>query len=126
MTPLIRSISRLVLLLSLGLLPFAASAQTAANASTSPSASGDDSVVVSTTAAEEAAAAESDNPLVQFPNQRPPDQRGLNTFEPPKTESRLVGNTPQLRIGAGFAQQFQALDHSNAADEVLNPQGDET
>lgn len=56
---------------------------------------------------------EADNPLVQYPNQRPPDFRGLNTFEAPKTASRLRGTTPQLRIGGAFAQQFQALDHAN-------------
>lgn len=58
---------------------------------------------------------EADNALVQYPNQRPPDFRGLNTFEAPKTASRLQGTTPQLRIGGAFAQQFQALDHSNNA-----------
>ncbi len=76
-----------------------------------------------TDAADSSAAEAADNPLVQFPNQRPPDQRGLNTFEAPKTESRLIGNTPQLRLGGAFAQQFQAIDHTNAADEVLNADG---
>ncbi len=61
-----------------------------------------------------------DNALLQFPNQRPPDQRGLNVFEAPKTDSRLNGATPRLRLGGAFAQQFQALDHSNTATPVMN------
>ncbi len=50
-----------------------------------------------------------------YPNQRPPDQRGLHVFEAPKAESRLVGDVPRLRIGAAFTQQFQALSHENTA-----------
>jgi hypothetical protein len=106
--------SALLLLLSLAPL---ASAQIAANAQPvpAPQQAGDDATTDSTTDDE------SDNPLVQFPNQRPPDQRGLNVFEPPKTESRLTGNLPQLRLGGAFAQQFQALDHSNTALPVIIP-----
>ena len=69
---------------------------------------------------------EADNPLVQFPNQRPPDFRGLTTFEAPKTDSRLRGTTPELRLGGAFAQQFQNLTHSNTADPVLDASGANT
>ncbi len=48
------------------------------------------------------------------------DQRGLNVFEPAKVDT--VGfDGLKVRIGGNFAQQFQALDHSNEADEVLFP-----
>lgn len=50
-----------------------------------------------------------------YPNQRPPDQRGLHVFEAPKAVSRLAGDTPRLRVGAAFTQQFQALRHENTA-----------
>lgn len=50
-----------------------------------------------------------------FPNQRPPDQRGLHVFETPKAEDRLTGDRPRLRIGAAFTQQFQMLSHENTA-----------
>jgi hypothetical protein len=102
------------LLLLLSVAPLA-SAQIVANAQTAPSAQTADEG----TADEATPTDESDNPLVQFPNQRPPDQRGLNTFEAPKTASRLRGNTPELRFGAAFAQQFQALDHSNTAAPLM-------
>jgi hypothetical protein len=105
-------LSALVLFLSA--LPLTAAAQMTANAQGSPDAQ--PAVEQPADAPDSVAADEADNPLVQFPNQRPPDQRGLNVFEPPKTESHLVGNTPQLRLGGAFAQQFQALDHSNTAE----------
>lgn len=50
-----------------------------------------------------------------FPNQRPPDQRGLHVFEAPKTAAPLTGGVPRLRIGAAFTQQFQMLSHENTA-----------
>ncbi|MBX5438686.1 MAG: hypothetical protein IRZ29_03990 [Thermoflavifilum sp.] len=49
-----------------------------------------------------------------LPNMRPYDQRGLNMFEPPKNDTATFSGL-QLKIGAGFTQQFQALRHSNEA-----------
>ncbi|MDX1419900.1 MAG: hypothetical protein R3181_08035 [Rubricoccaceae bacterium] len=113
-----RSIRTLMLsALALGLLPLTVSAQVTADAQTTSAVQ-----AVTEMAATEApadTAEEADNPLVQFPNQRPPDQRGLNTFEPPKTEARLSGTLPKLRVGGAFAQQFQALDHSNTAEALM-------
>lgn len=45
---------------------------------------------------------------------RPQDQRGLTVFEPPKDDD-VPFNGFHLEFGASFAQQFQALDHANAA-----------
>ena len=104
--------------LAFGMLPLNASAQVTVDALSPPNVqplSGQTSPEATT----DTTGDDADNPLVQFPNQRPPDQRGINTFEPPKTESRLVGNVPQFRVGAGFAQQFQALDHRNTADPLM-------
>lgn len=59
---------------------------------------------------------------VLFPNQRPPDSRGLNVFEPLKSDADRIGNgEPRLRLGANFAQQFQSLGHSNTAAANLVP-----
>ena len=59
---------------------------------------------------------------VAFPNLRPPDRRGLNVFEPDKSDDdRLSAGEPRLRIGAGFTQQFQGLGHTNTADVRLVP-----
>lgn len=51
---------------------------------------------------------------------RPYDQRGVNTFESPKVDT--VGfDGFQVYWGAGFTQQFQALDHANdAAPSVVD------
>ncbi|QOR75930.1 MAG: hypothetical protein IMW88_11585 [Thermoflavifilum sp.] len=49
-----------------------------------------------------------------LPNMRPYDKRGLNMFEPPKNDTATFTHL-QLKIGAGFTQQFQALRHSNEA-----------
>jgi hypothetical protein len=46
---------------------------------------------------------------------RPYDQRGTNIFETPKSDMGVSGDF-KVRIGANFAQQFQALEHSNASD----------
>lgn len=112
--------------LAFGVLPLTASAQTSAGTQSSPDVqplSGQSATEATT----DTAGDETDNPLVQFPNQRPPDQRGINTFEAPKTESRLNGNTPRFRVGGAFAQQFQNLDHSNTADPrmVMGSNGQE-
>jgi hypothetical protein len=50
---------------------------------------------------------------------RPYDQRGINVFETPKDDARPYEGF-ELYWGAAFAQQFQALNHSNEADPVLN------
>ena len=108
----------LALALVASFVSIAASAQVASSDpaySATPTALADESSASDATTDDATPTDEADNPLVQYPNQRPPDVRGLNTFEAPKTASRLRGTTPQLRIGGAFAQQFQALDHSNNA-----------
>ncbi len=45
------------------------------------------------------------------------DQRGINVFETPKQDS-VTFDGMRLRIGAGFTQQFQGLEHENAAGNV--------
>ncbi|MFW6079168.1 MAG: hypothetical protein ACODAE_06075, partial [Gemmatimonadota bacterium] len=45
---------------------------------------------------------------------RPQDQRGLHLFESPKEDDTPFDGL-QVELGAAFAQQFQALDHENAA-----------
>lgn len=45
---------------------------------------------------------------------RPYDQRGANIFETPKSDMGASGDF-KVRIGANFAQQFQALSHENKA-----------
>lgn len=49
---------------------------------------------------------------IQF--QTPVDQDGINQFEPSKDDS-VPFDGLQVRIGAAFAQQFQALSHENDA-----------
>ncbi len=44
---------------------------------------------------------------------RPYDQRGINVFETPKTDT-LVYDGFKLRFGANFTQGYQSLKHSNA------------
>ena len=63
-------------------------------------------------------------PHVLLPNMRPYDQSGTGIFEPPKEEGGDEGL--RLRWGVGFTQQFQALDHSNAADPVFQVFGADT
>jgi hypothetical protein len=48
---------------------------------------------------------------------RPYDQRGINVFETPKTDT-LAFDELKLRIGANFTQQFQSLSHSNSENMV--------
>lgn len=57
-------------------------------------------------------------PAKNLPFWRPYDQRGLNVFETGKQDT-VDYDGPDLRWGAAFTQQFQALDHDNEADEVL-------
>lgn len=47
------------------------------------------------------------------------DKTGLNVFETSKTDS-VVYKGVDLRIGGGFAMQFQALDHSNAEGNLVD------
>jgi hypothetical protein len=49
---------------------------------------------------------------------RPYDQRGINVFETPKTDTVAFDGEMKLRIGANFTQQFQNLDHSNSENMV--------
>ncbi len=46
---------------------------------------------------------------------RPYDKRGINMFETPKTDT-VEFDGLKVRLGGGFAQQFQGLRHSNTAD----------
>ena len=45
----------------------------------------------------------------------PYDQRGLNTFETKKTPDSIAFEGLRLRLGAGFTQQYQNLEHKNTA-----------
>ncbi|HUF13946.1 MAG TPA: hypothetical protein VMN78_12650 [Longimicrobiales bacterium] len=64
-------------------------------------------------------------PQIVIQHMRPADQRGLNVFEPPKHDG-VPYTGFRLDWGAGFTQQFQAIEHSNTADEVLNDAGTNT
>jgi hypothetical protein len=44
-------------------------------------------------------------------NLRPYDKKGINVFETKKEESTFDG--VKVKLGAGFTQQFQSLDHKN-------------
>jgi len=56
---------------------------------------------------------------------RPYDQRGANIFETPKSDMGASGDF-KVRLGANFAQQFQALKHENKADFVPTSASDST
>lgn len=60
--------------------------------------------------------------LAQVDHVRPADQSGLTVFETPKTPSAEFDGI-KVDWGAAFTQQFQALDHTNTAGEVLNGDG---
>src|SRR5690606_462161 len=49
---------------------------------------------------------------------RPYDQRGINVFETGKSDT-VAFDGIKVRLGGGFAQQFQAVKHSNTS--VANP-----
>ncbi len=51
---------------------------------------------------------------------RPYDQYGLNTFEATKLDT-VAYDGFKLRLGAAFTQQFQMLDHENAANPRMLP-----
>ena len=55
-------------------------------------------------------------------NYRNPDKRGINVFEAPK-DTATTFDQVKVRIGGAFALQYQALDHENNADPVLNTNG---
>lgn len=52
--------------------------------------------------------------LGDMPYWRPYDQRGINTFETAKADTAAFDGI-KVRLGGSFAQQFQALEHSNTA-----------
>lgn len=51
-------------------------------------------------------------------NWRPYDQTGVNVFEAPKSDSTNFEGLA-VKIGGSFAQQYQGLEHSNAAEENI-------
>jgi hypothetical protein len=71
-------------------------------------------VAPATVPADEAKSDASLLPPIVIQHFRPFDKRGLNVFEPPKTEG-IAFTGFKLDFGAAFTQQFQGLDHSNTA-----------
>jgi hypothetical protein len=62
-------------------------------------------------------------PPIVLQHFRPFDKRGLNVFEPPKDEG-VAYTGFKIDFGAAFTQQFQGLDHSNAASpKMVAPTG---
>lgn len=57
-------------------------------------------------------------PAIRIQHLRPRDQRGLNLFESPKSDT-VTFRGFALQWGAAFTQEFQALDHENTATPVL-------
>jgi hypothetical protein len=91
-------------ILSLGL-PLAAAAQEA-----QPAPEGENATA--------AAAAVNTQPAAVIQHIRPNDKRGLFIFESPKEPGAPYSGF-KLDWGAAFTQQFQSLDHQNAADARL-------
>ncbi|WP_162428682.1 hypothetical protein [Pontibacter pudoricolor] len=60
--------------------------------------------------------------LSDLPYARPYDKRGLNTFETSKKDT-IAFDGIKVRLGGGFAQQFQGLKHSNSATANMQQQG---
>ncbi|HEY3405851.1 MAG TPA: hypothetical protein VGK59_20845 [Ohtaekwangia sp.] len=56
-------------------------------------------------------------PAIQY--FRPNDKTGLNVFEPSK-ETDVTYEDLKIRIGGAFALQYQALDHENDADNLVD------
>ncbi|MHC2991951.1 hypothetical protein OB13_10265 [Pontibacter sp. HJ8] len=52
---------------------------------------------------------------------RPYDKRGLNVFETGKTDTATFEGV-KVRLGGGFAQQFQGLQHKNTATAIMQTQ----
>lgn len=57
-------------------------------------------------------------PKIELQNYRPEDQRGINVFEPPKTDNAPYDGF-KIYWGAAFTQQFQGLDHKNTASPKI-------
>jgi hypothetical protein len=53
---------------------------------------------------------------------RPYDKRGLNVFETSKADTTAYEGI-KVRLGGGFAQQFQGLQHRNTATANMITQG---
>ena len=51
-------------------------------------------------------------------NWRPNDQRGLNVFEPPRKDTADFDRL-KVHVGGDFAMQFQGLNQSNTADNLV-------
>jgi hypothetical protein len=51
---------------------------------------------------------------------RPYDKRGINVFEIQKDQDSVQFDGLKVRIGAGFTQGFQSLNHENGSKAVLN------
>ncbi|HEU4996150.1 MAG TPA: hypothetical protein VFT29_15140 [Gemmatimonadaceae bacterium] len=102
-------------------IPFAiASAQTQLASASTSSGSPNDSAAKDTTKKDSTSliAAISVLKPILIQHYRPADQRGLNVFEPPKTD--VVAYTGfKFDIGAAFTQQFQGMQHENRAAPVI-------
>jgi len=101
--------------------PLAAQETTVASAATG---SKDTTAVVADSTKAKAAATEEKSgvtisvvPTIEIQHLRANDQRGLNVFEAPKTDS-VPYRGFKLNFGAAFTQQFQGLGHSNTAAPV--------
>src|SRR5256885_4315834 len=57
-------------------------------------------------------------PALEIQHLRAPDKRGLNVFESPKQDT-LQYEGFKFQIGGSFSQDFQGLEHRNAADAKL-------
>jgi hypothetical protein len=54
---------------------------------------------------------------------RPHDKTGINVFETTKTPDSIPYEGPRVRIGAGFTQQYQNLDHETTSGLPLYEMG---
>jgi len=61
-------------------------------------------------------------PAIVIQHYRPQDKRGINMFESPKNDD-IPYTGFKLDWGAAFSQQFQSIDHSNKAVEMLDAAG---
>ncbi|MBB6612791.1 hypothetical protein H7F15_17245 [Pontibacter sp. Tf4] len=59
--------------------------------------------------------------LSDLPYARPYDKRGLNIFETSKKDT-IPFEGIKVRLGGGFAQQFQGLQHKNSATAIMQQQ----
>lgn len=72
----------------------------------------------STTTPAKDAATMSVFPPITLQHYRPQDQRGVNVFEPPKDDT-VPFTHPTVSAGGAFLMEYQALAHSNSADDVI-------